>query len=550
MKRVLMLAAVIGLVLPAAAQAASWQGIVIAKNAKRKAIVTASANGTIRTTRTPTALYAKIGLGAVVSVRAASLPDGTFAATAAKRLRRANRARVNASVVKRAGRILYLSGGQSVFTLVLRGAAGAKLQPGDRIATTATVGKAQLFCDDVTPVGHSDQLQLEGIYLSTDSGMLSIAVHGRGLVKVTVPASFQLPTLNAGDELSLSVTVQPDGTFTLVTVDDEDAAAASGDGGTNSGDNGGGGGVDMGNNWFSVTGVLSSLSSTEVGVDVERHPEPVRCAVPATVDLSGFSVGQFVEMSCKFTNGNFVLVSLKSKTAEIPGNGDSALDLKGFISSLDASAVTVSVPGGSPVRCGLKPGEDLRGFAVGDFVEIGCTYSSTLGHYLLTSLSSDGASLEWSDSGLSQSFDLHGLVSTLAPAYVAVQVAHHDQPVECSLPAGMDLRGFAVGDAVEFSCQNDGSGFVVKSISSDSASWPENEMPQFSLDGILRSIRTDGVGVQVAGHPSLVNCAMPAGTDLSGFALGDTVALHCHFHDGGWQLAELSSEHADVTLEP
>ncbi|HEX6490332.1 MAG TPA: hypothetical protein VF002_03025 [Gaiellaceae bacterium] len=557
MKRVLVLAAATVLVLPAASQAASWQGVVIAKNGKRRAIVTASANGTVRTARTPAALYGKVGLGALVSVRAGLLPDGTYAATGAKRLRRAKQARVNASVVKRAGRILYLSGGQSVFTLVLRRGAGSRLQPGDRISTTAVIGKAQLFCDEANPAGHSDQLDLEGIYLSSDAGVLQLAVHGRGLVKVTIPAGFQLPTLNAGDELSLSVTVQPDGTFTLVTIDDEDAAGSgdggsgSGDGGSGSGDSGGDGNpVDMGSDWFTVTGLLGTLSPGQVSVNVEHHPDPVSCAVPSTVDLSGFSVGQLVEMSCNFADGNFVLVSLKSQTAEVPNGGDSALDLKGFISALGPSALTVSVPGGSPVTCGLKPGEDLRGFTVGDFVEIGCTYSSTLGHYLLTSLSSSSASLQWGDGGLSQSFDLSGAVSTLAPDYVAVQVAHHDQPVECSLPAGMDLRGFAVGNAVEFSCENDGSGFVVKSISSDSASWPESEMPQFSLDGILRSIRTDGVSVQVPGHPSLVDCGMPAGTNLSGFALGDTVTLHCHYHDGGWHLAELSSEHADLVLEP
>jgi hypothetical protein len=114
----------------------------------------------------------------------------------------------------------------------------------------------------------------------------------------------------------------------------------------------------------------------------------------------------------------------------------------------------------------------------------------------------------------------------------------------------MDLRGFAVGEAVDFACVNDGSGFYLKSISSDNANWPEDEMPEFALTGILKSIRTDGVGIQVPGHPSYVNCAMPAGTDLSGFAIGDTVELHCHFHDARWNLATMTSDHAELTLEP
>jgi hypothetical protein len=533
MKRVLTLVAAIGLILPAAANAGAFRGVVIAKNAKRKAIVTASANGTVRTVRAPTA-FKKIGLGARVSIRAVRLPDATFAATGARQLGNAAHARVRATVVKRSGTKLYLSAGNSVFAFGLRGGAGAKLRPGDRVTASASVGKARLFCDEVNPVGHADQLELEGIYLSTEQGVLSLAVHGRGLVKITVPDGFDVPQLKAGDEISLVATVEPDGTFTLVSIDNEDA----------SDNTGGGDGVDMGDNWFTVTGVLSSLSSTGVSVDVERHPEPVHCSVAPHTDLSGFAVGQFVEMSCKFVDGNFVLVKLHSKTAELPGDGGGSLDVNGFITALNPTIVTVS-----GTSCVLIPGEDLRAFAVGDFVELQCEYSKTLGHYRLTGLSSDNASLDYGDDGLSQSFDLNGVLATLASGYVAVQVAHHDAPVQCTLPAGMDLRGFAVGDAVEISCENTGSGFTVTSISSDSASWPQDDMPTFTVDGVLKSMRSDGVGVQVAGHPSLVNCAMPAGTSLAGFALGDTVEMQCNFHDGKFNLASLSSDSAQLTLE-
>ena len=74
-------------------------------------------------------------------------------------------------------------------------------------------------------------------------------------------------------------------------------------------------------------------------------------------------------------------------------------------------------------------------------------------------------------------------------------------------------------------------------------------MPTFTVDGVLKSMRTDGVGVQVVGHSALVNCAMPAGTNLSGFALGDTVEMQCNFHDGRFNLASLSSDSAQLTLE-
>jgi hypothetical protein len=553
MKRVLVLVAAIGLILPAAAQAGTFGGVVVAKSPKRHAIVTASRGGVVRTVRAPRGKIGlgKIGLGTRVRVRAAKLPDGTFLASGITKIGLGKRARVRGSVVKRAGRTLYLSAGHSVFTLGLRGSAGSKLRAGDRVAATASFGRATLFCDDVTPIGHADQIELEGIYLSTDDDVLSLAVHGRGLVKVTVPDGFDLPELTAGDELWLLATVEADGTFTLDAIDDED---------THDGDTGDDDGVDMGDNWFSVTGVISSLSDGKVAVDVERHDEPVVCETGSN-DLSGFAAGQFVQMSCKLVDGTAVLVSLESKTAELPGDGDGSLDVKGFITALDPYKVSVSMPASTfstastqhdnpqSVTCKLKPGEDTRGFAVGDFVEIGCRYSSTLGAYALTSLSSDHATIQLDEDGLKQWFELSGVLATLAPGYLGVQVAHHDQPVQCAVPAGMDLRGFAPGDAVDVACENDGGGFVVKSISSDGADWPEDGQPELTLDGVLKSIRVDGVGVAVTHYPTLVNCAMPPGTNLSGFAIGDTVEMHCHFHDGAWHLAKLASEHSQLTLE-
>ncbi|TML44690.1 MAG: hypothetical protein E6G19_07860 [Actinobacteria bacterium] len=470
MKRVLVLAvAMTGLVLPAAANAGTFQGVVIAKSAKRKAIVTASANGTVRTIRAPKT-FGKLGLGALVTVRARQLPDSTFAAAATQQIGRGKRARVQATVVKRAGQKLYLSAGNSVFVFGLRTGAGSKLRPGDRVTASASFGKAQLFCDTVKPVGHDDELELEGIYLSTEGGVLSLAVHGRGLVKVSVPDGFDLPELKPGDEVSLQATVESDGTFTLASIDNEDAGDES---------TGGDDGVDMGDHIFTVSGLLSALSSTSVGVEVDGHPEPVRCAVPASASLTGFTVGQAVEMSCKYAEGDFVLVKLTPKTEDPPGSGEGSVDVEGSITTINPTVVTVAVtppPGVTSVKsvmCVLQAGEDLRGFAVGDAVELQCDYSKTLGHYVLTSLTSDNASLDDGYDGLTGWFD---------------------------------------------------------------------------LTGVLASIRSDGVGIKVVGHTSFVNCAMPAGTDLSGFALGDAVEIECSYGDGRWKLASLSSDSAQVTL--
>src|SRR5207247_4256893 len=62
--------------------AASFSGVVVAKDAKRKAIVTASARA-VRTVRAP-ASFGGVRLGQRVAVRARPLADGTFRATSVR----------------------------------------------------------------------------------------------------------------------------------------------------------------------------------------------------------------------------------------------------------------------------------------------------------------------------------------------------------------------------------------------------------------------------------------------------------------------------------
>jgi hypothetical protein len=547
MKRVFLLAAAFAAVsaVPATAHATAWQGVVIAKDAKRKAVVTASGNGRVRTLRAPKA-FRRLRVGRAVAVRAAALPDGTFAARAVKPLGRTKHVRVRAVVVKRSGGRLILSGGRSVFSLRLRTAStmndGGGLEPGDEVSVDADCGDDGLSADEdeVDQVGHVDRLELEGIYLSTSDGVLDVAVVHRGLVHVTIPDGVDVPDFAPGDEIFLVVSIEADGSFALIKAENEDEA----DPGSDDGD-----GVDMdtGKKEFIVKGVLASLSADSVAVKVEQHPEPVRCAVRDGFDLSGFKVGQLVMMKCRYVDGRFVLLGLRAKDTVPPDKTKGEFTVTGFIVRLESWKVGVKVQGhDDPLYCKLRDGQDLTGFALGDFVEMHCHYDPGVGWYVLASLKSDRAAIP--EDGKAW-FTLAGQISELGPLSVALTVEHHPLPVRCAVPSGMDLRGFAVGDAVEIHCHNDGSGFYVASIKSQNAVWPEDAMPWFTLSGTLSSIGVDSVAVTVSGHPEPVRCAVPAGTDLSGFAVGDLVEMHCHFHDGRFNLAYLKSAHAFLKLE-
>src|ERR671936_877648 len=83
MKRALLIAAAgiaaLAFALPATAGTVSFRGVVVAKDSARKSIVTVSRNGVVRTIRARG--LKRVRVGRLVAVQAASLPDGTFAAS-------------------------------------------------------------------------------------------------------------------------------------------------------------------------------------------------------------------------------------------------------------------------------------------------------------------------------------------------------------------------------------------------------------------------------------------------------------------------------------
>ena len=358
MKRVLVLAAAglaaIAVALPATAAAAKFQGVVLTKKPARHAVVTASRNGVVRTTRVRGSL-ARFRAGRIVAVQAAELPDGTYAASKIRLLGKTRLTRLRGSVVAASSKSLVVSAGMSVLSLVFRGSASA-LHPGDAVVVGASVSGAVLKTtpNRVRKVGHDGTLELEGIYLATgDDGTIELAVEHRGRVFVHVPSDLVVPDFQAGDEIALTVRVEADGSFTLIKADDE-SGDDDGDGGHTGGDR------------FTVAGVLTELTHAEVGVAIDgRASRMARCAVPDGFDLTGFETRGHVYMTCKYGGGHRVLVSLRKQT------GSEYLVAIGHI--LDLGDGTITVQGdGDPIQCAVPDDFDLSEFDLGDPVVMSC----------------------------------------------------------------------------------------------------------------------------------------------------------------------------------
>lgn len=293
--------------LASAAPATAWKGVVVAKDVKRGTVVTASANGTVRTARSAKARTLKIGQR--LDVRGVALADGTFNALAVKIAGRAKTTRMKAVVVRnqRAQKRLLVSAGGSTFALsrgkaarTLAAVSQAGLQPGDQINATVNVVAGAAQATSVSTVGRLGVLEIEGILTKVAADSIELIVAKTGFVTLALPAGFTLPAgIQAFDEVKVHVAVGTDGKLSLLAIQNDDARDRD-DRGVDFDD-------DEGE--LEVKGTISALSDTSISVTPGAATSPVTCALQKP--LTGFAVGQFVELKCVASGAAGALVLKK-----------------------------------------------------------------------------------------------------------------------------------------------------------------------------------------------------------------------------------------------
>lgn len=316
MKRILVLLALAAGVLAAATPASAatvWKGVVIAKDNSRSAVVTASADGRVRTARSPRARGLRIGQR--LTVTGTKLADGTFTATTLRASGRARSARVKAVVVRyqRAQRRLLVSAGGSTFALprrtarrTLASASAESPAPGDQIVATVSVATGTPQATSVAAVGHLGTLEVEGIVTAVATGSLQLVVAKAGFVTIALPAGFTLPAaVKLFDEVKLVVAVAADGTLTAIAIQEDEAKDDDDDGVD----------FDEDGHELKVEGTITALSATSVSVRPGASASIVTCTL--RMPLSGFAVGAGVEMECAAdATGNLVLREIEHEDDE------------------------------------------------------------------------------------------------------------------------------------------------------------------------------------------------------------------------------------------
>jgi hypothetical protein len=525
-------AAVAALVAAPTAVAGSFSGVVVAKDAKRKAVVVVSGRS-VRTVRAG-ARFAQARVGQRIVVNASRRSDGTYEAAALRRAGRAARIRFGAVVVRhdRALRRLILSGGGSVFAVRVgsgsrssAGTAAGGLGAGDRVEVVAQLSAAATWLAGATETGRAKLVALEGIFLNTKGEGFDLAVVERGLVHVEVPEGAVLPDFEPGDQVSMVVLIGRDGSFTFIRGLDESERPKPYKPRPKEG--------------FEAHGVLADKDPYSVTVRTERD-ERVKCAVPSGMDLSIFRVGERVKIHCVSRENRDVLVKIHSSYGWVKGDGSGELSVHGALAKGNGT-VSVRREDGMSMSCSVPGGINLDVFPSGEAVKLHCRLGAD--GFVFAALYSENASLD-SDGVLK----LHASGLLQERTGVPVTVRRPDGSLfACNAPADLQLTYFTTGERVRITCRVDGAVNTLLSVASERYTVGADGSVEVYLHGAVSATTETSVSV-TASDGTVVSCSVPAGTDLSKFAVGTHVKMHCHKIAGEFRLEYLKSEHAVIEI--
>lgn len=146
--------------------------------------------------------------------------------------------------------------------------------------------------------------------------------------------------------------------------------------------------------------------------------------------------------------------------------------------------------------------------------------------------------------------ELEGIFLALADGTLRVAVERRGL-VEVAVPGELGVPAPAPGDQVELivTVGDDGAFTLVALRREDEEDDVEVELDdedgELEVEGLVTELSETSVAVQAAGAASPVACAVPAGTPLGGFAVGDSVEMDCRLLDG-----ELVLEEIELSDEP
>ena len=252
-KLIVTAAAAVAVAYPASAGAATFKGTVVERLASRHVLVVAARSGTAWSVHTTSAAR----VGAVVTVSATALRDGTFSASRVAVTGRSHRARLHGVVLQSVAGLTFLSAGRSVVLVHTGGRALASVgDHGAKPGAVANVGvsigaNGALNATSITTTGQANSIVIQATVTSitpptaTTAGSLILSVNGQTLT-VPLAAGMTVPaTLAPGSTVTLTISFgSGNPTGTSAEDGDNNQNDQGDDNDSSSSGSGGGGGSD------------------------------------------------------------------------------------------------------------------------------------------------------------------------------------------------------------------------------------------------------------------------------------------------------------------
>jgi hypothetical protein len=140
-----------------------------------------------------------------------------------------------------------------------------------------------------------------------------------------------------------------------------------------------------------ASGLLQERSAASIAV---RQPDGslFQCNAPADFQLSYFTVGERVHMTCRVDAGANTLLSIASERYTVGADGSVEVYLYGAVSATTETSVSVTASDGVVVSCSVPAGTDLSKFPAGTNVKMHC--HRIAGEFRLEYLKSEHAVIE------------------------------------------------------------------------------------------------------------------------------------------------------------
>ena len=218
----------------------------------------------------------------------------------------------------------------------------------------------------------SGELSVHGA-LTKGNGVVSVRREDGMSMSCVVPSGIDLGVFRNGEAVKLWCRLGPDG-FVFGAIYSENASLDS-----------------DGILRLHAAGLLQARTGEAIAVR-RSDGSLFACNAPADFQLSYFTVGERVTMTCRVDTGANSLLSMESERYSVGADGSVEVYMYGSVSATTETSVSVTASDGAVVSCSVPAGTDLSKFPIGTSVKMHC--HRIAGEFRLEYLKSEHAVLE------------------------------------------------------------------------------------------------------------------------------------------------------------